>query len=102
MGFQKGNFIPPYKGDLVPSELCGDHEPNKPKKRNEINRKAFEKGGDYPLTRNLFVIIKDFQLENNLDEKAGRAYANLMLTGKGQAIIQKAGFIPIGYACPLR
>ncbi|QFS45367.1 hypothetical protein GXM_02844 [Nostoc sphaeroides CCNUC1] len=37
-----------------------------------------------------------------MDEKAGRAYANLMLTGKGQAIIQKAGFIPIGYACPLR
>ncbi|MDZ8033934.1 substrate-binding domain-containing protein [Nostoc sp. DedSLP04] len=98
LGFQKGNFIPPYKGDLVPSESCGDQ----PKKRNEINRKAFEKSGDYPLTRNLFVIIKDFQVENNLDEKAGRAYANLMLTGKGQAIIQKAGFIPIGYACPLR
>jgi len=98
LGLQKGNFIPPYKGDLVPSESCGDQ----PKKRNEINRKAFERGGDYPLTRNLFVIIKDFQVENNLDEKAGRAYANLMLTGKGQAIIQKAGFIPIGYACPLR
>ncbi len=90
---QQGNFIAPYKGSPVPPQSCG-----KPK-RNEINLDAFEKG-DYPLTRNLFVIVKDFQGDNNPEEKAGRAYADLMLTGEGQAKAKEAGFVPTHHACP--
>ncbi|MBD2358574.1 substrate-binding domain-containing protein [Tolypothrix sp. FACHB-123] len=89
---QQDNFIAPYRGNLVPPQLCGNQN------RNQINIAAFEKG-DYPLTRNLFVIIKDFPGESNPEEKAGRAYANLMLTGKGQAIIEEAGFVPTRNAC---
>jgi phosphate transport system substrate-binding protein len=95
LGLQQGNFIPPYQDPPVPPKSCGNP------KRNEINFQAFEKG-DYPVTRNLFVIIKDFPGENNPEEKAGRAYANLMLTGKGQAMVKKAGFVPIRPACPSR
>ncbi len=85
--------IAPYQGDLVPLESC-------PQQRNEINFAAF-KSGEYPLTRNLFVIIKDFPGENDAQEQAGRAYMNLLLTGKGQAMVKESGFVPVAQACPL-
>jgi len=46
----------------------------------------------YPITRRLFVIIRQ---DGNLDEQAGFAYANLLLSDEGQAIIQEKDFIPI-------
>lgn len=58
------------------------------------------KSGEYPLTRNLFVMIKDFPGENNAQEQAGRAYTNLILTGKGQGMVQEPGFVPVAQACP--
>ncbi|MFP4122623.1 MAG: substrate-binding domain-containing protein [Coleofasciculus sp.] len=84
--------IAPYQGDLVPPESC-------PQQRNEMNFAAF-KSGKYPLTRNLFVIIKDFPGEYNAEEQAGRAYTNLILTGKGQAMVKETGFVPVAQACP--
>ncbi|MEQ9551758.1 MAG: substrate-binding domain-containing protein [Coleofasciculus sp. G3-WIS-01] len=84
--------IAPYQGDLVPLESC-------PQQRNEINFAGF-KSGEYPLTRNLFVIIKDFPGENNTQEQAGRAYTNLILTGKGQGMVKEPGYVPIVQACP--
>ena len=89
---QQGDFISPYQGNYVLPESC-------PKQRNQINLKAFE-SGDYPITRNIFVIIKDFEGEKNPDEKAGKTYAELLLTGKGQAIVKNAGFVPVRYSCP--
>ncbi|MEC4816264.1 MAG: substrate-binding domain-containing protein [Scytonema sp. PMC 1069.18] len=94
LGLEPGNFIAPYKGFYKGLPQCL-------RERNEINLDAIEKG-DYPLTRILFVIIKNFPDDNNPEEKAGRAYANLMLTGEGQAIVEKAGFAPISRACPSR
>jgi len=46
----------------------------------------------YPITRRLFVIIRQ---DGNLDEQAGFAYANLLLSDEGQNIIQQKDFIPI-------
>lgn len=56
-----------------------------------VNQKAF-KDYSYPLTRRLFVVIKK---DGKLDEKAGIAYKNLLLTNEGQKLIKNAGFVPI-------
>ena len=57
----------------------------------EVNKIAFA-NGSYPLTRKLFVIIKR---DGRLDEQAGSAYANLLLTDEGQQLVEQAGFAPI-------
>jgi ABC-type phosphate transport system substrate-binding protein len=59
--------------------------------RNLVNVKAFQEGR-YPLTRRLFVVIRR---DGSLDELAGRAYANLLLSDEGQKIIEKAGFVAL-------
>lgn len=56
-----------------------------------LNKTAFA-NASYPLTRRLFVIIKR---DRQLDEQAGVAYANLLLSDEGQRLIDKAGFIPM-------
>lgn len=56
-----------------------------------VNKTAFS-NGSYPLTRRLFVIIKR---DGRLDEEAGIAYANLLLTDEGQRLMNQAGFVPI-------
>jgi len=56
-----------------------------------VNRAAFA-NGSYPLTRRIFVIIKR---DGRLDEQAGSAYTNLLLTDEGQKLVEQAGFVPI-------
>ncbi len=58
---------------------------------NQVNEAAF-RDGKYPLTRRLFVM---FRRDKTIDEQAGEAYVNLLLSKEGQAIIQKAGYVPI-------
>ncbi|MBD1808476.1 substrate-binding domain-containing protein [Microcoleus sp. FACHB-SPT15] len=77
-------FIAPYQGLLEPGEKC-------PGQNNELNLEALL-NGEYPITRRLFVIIKQ---NGQVDEQSGEAYAELLLTDEGQQLIQKAGFIPI-------
>lgn len=60
-------------------------------KETTVNKTAFA-NGSYPLTRPLFVIIKR---DGRLDEQAGIAYANLLLTNEGQQLVEQAGFVPI-------
>ncbi|WP_052672207.1 PstS family phosphate ABC transporter substrate-binding protein [Aliterella atlantica] len=55
-----------------------------------VNHFAFT-DGSYPLTRKLYVVVK----RGGIDEQAGVAYANLLLTAEGQRAIVKAGFAPI-------
>jgi phosphate transport system substrate-binding protein len=57
----------------------------------QINATAI-RDGSYPLTRRLFVVVRRDGL---LDEQAGIAYANLLLSIEGQRIIDKAGFVSI-------
>ena len=84
LGRNSNQLIPPYKQPFVPLSEC-------PSKRNEANTQAFL-SGEYPLTRRLFVIVKK---NNQIDQQAGEAYANLLLTEQGQAMIEKAGFVRI-------
>ena len=50
--------------------------------------------GSYPLIRRIFVILRE---DGEIDELAGRAYVNLLLSQEGQALIDKAGYLPIRY-----
>lgn len=59
----------------------------------QVNTDAFRQG-TYPLTRRLFVIIRR---DGSLDEQAGIAYSNLLLSKQGQQIARKAGFVPIRF-----
>lgn len=84
LGRQPGKFIPPYQEPFIPRTLC-------PGQRNQLNIEAFQTG-QYPITRNLFVVVKQ---NGQTEQQAGEAYANLLLTEQGQALIDKAGFVRI-------
>ena len=58
---------------------------------NQVNVEAF-RNGTYPLTRRLFVMIRR---DGSIDEQAGIAYSNFLLSKEGQQIIGKAGFVPL-------
>lgn len=73
-------FVAPYQ---EPSATCPT--------RNQLNTKAF-RDGTYPLTRNLLVIVKQ---NNDMEQKAGEAYANLLLSTPAQEAIAAAGFVRI-------
>ncbi|MBW4472883.1 MAG: PstS family phosphate ABC transporter substrate-binding protein [Stenomitos rutilans HA7619-LM2] len=81
---QPGQFVPPYQEPLVAPGNC-------PAQRNKINTNAFQ-SGQYPLTRNLFVVVKQ---NGAAEQQAGEAYANFLLTPQGQSLIKKAGFVSI-------
>ncbi|MEH1911771.1 phosphate ABC transporter substrate-binding protein [Nostoc sp.] len=83
LGRTSGQFVPPYQEPFIPPSEC-------PNKRNQLNSQAF-RSGDYAITRNLFVIVK----QNNQDQQAGEAYANWLLTPQGQELIEKAGFVKL-------
>lgn len=84
LGQTPTKFIPPYREPKVPTEECLH-------KRNQLNTKAI-KNGSYPLTTNLFVIIKH---NNAREQRAGEAYAKLLLSKQGQEAIEQAGFIKV-------
>jgi phosphate transport system substrate-binding protein len=76
--------VPPYKLPFIPAEQC-------PNQRNQLNGSAFQ-SGEYPITRKLFVIVKQ---NKGIEQQAGEAYANWLLTPEAQRIIEKAGFVSI-------
>jgi phosphate transport system substrate-binding protein len=84
LGRQTGQLVPPYKEPFVPLSQC-------PGLRNQLNIQAFQ-AGQYPITRNLFVVVKQ---NGQIDQQAGEAYAKLLLTGQGQELINQAGFVRI-------
>jgi len=55
------------------------------------NKQALQ-DGSYPLIRRIFVIYRQ---DGSLDEIAGRAYANLLLSTEGQQLVDRAGYLPI-------
>jgi phosphate transport system substrate-binding protein len=84
LGRTQGQFIAPYQEpSVLPSECPG--------KRNKLNIEAFQ-SGKYPITRNLFVVVKQ---NGQIEQQAGVAYANLLLTEQGQELITQAGFVKI-------
>ncbi len=79
-----GQFVPPYQEPLIPANQC-------PGQRNQLNIAAFQ-SGQYPLTRSLFVVIKQ---NGQIEQQAGEAYANLLLSKEGQDLIARTGFVKI-------
>jgi phosphate transport system substrate-binding protein len=78
-------FVPPYDSA---TETCTAATPR------QLNKTAF-RNEQYPLTRNLYAIYKDYPGDSNVEEQAGRSYVNLLLSDQGQQLIEKSGFIPI-------
>ncbi|EKQ70034.1 phosphate ABC transporter substrate-binding protein, PhoT family [Leptolyngbyaceae cyanobacterium JSC-12] len=77
-------FIAPYQEPLVPPEAC-------PAQRNQINLDVF-KSNTYPITRQLFVVIKQ---NGQIEQQAGEAYTSLLLTEQGQQLLNQTGFVRI-------
>jgi len=84
IGRTKEQFVTPYQQPEIAQSQC-------PNQRNQLNAENF-RNGNYPITRNLFVIIKQ---NGQSDQQAGEAYANWLLTPQGQELIEKAGFVRI-------
>ncbi|MEH1899758.1 MAG: substrate-binding domain-containing protein [Nostoc sp.] len=82
---QGNNFVAPYTEPPIKADQC-------PNQRNQLSIDAFKKG-QYPLTYLMFVIVK--QNKNSLEQQAGEAYAEMLLTTQGQKLINEAGFVPI-------
>jgi len=56
-----------------------------------VNNSAFS-DNSYPITRRLFIVVKR---DGKIDEQAGIAYVNLILSDEGQRLVEQAGFVPI-------
>ena len=50
------------------------------------------KSGNYPLTRRLFLVIRQ---DGTPDRLAGKSYAQMLLSNQGQEIIEQSGFVPL-------
>jgi phosphate transport system substrate-binding protein len=50
------------------------------------------KNGTYPLTRRLFVVIRQ---DGTPDQLAGKAYIEMLLSNQGQEIVEDSGFVPL-------
>ena len=57
----------------------------------EPNLELF-KNGSYPLTRRLFLVIRQ---DGTPDRLAGKAYAEMLLSKQGQEIVEQSGFVPL-------
>ena len=84
LGRTQGQYVAPYQEPFVTPSQC-------PSKRNQLNIEGFQ-SGKYPITRNLFVVVKQ---NGQIEEQAGLAYANLLLTEQGQKLISQQGFVRI-------
>lgn len=86
VGRRADTLVLPYQAPLVSTVECQGQG-----KRNQLNINSFQKG-DYPITRNLLVVVKQ---NNGSEQQAGEAYANLLLSAQGQELVNQAGFVRI-------
>ncbi|WP_008311646.1 PstS family phosphate ABC transporter substrate-binding protein [Leptolyngbya sp. PCC 6406] len=84
LGHEANALVQPYAEPYVPPSACPDQ-------RNQLNREGF-RSGDYPITRRMFVILRE---DGSADQQAGEAYAALLLSRQGQDLLNEAGFVPI-------
>ena len=56
-----------------------------------VNKQALL-DGSYPLIRRIFIIFRE---DGHLDELAGKAYIDLLLSTEGQRLIEEVGYLPI-------
>ena len=84
IGYDEKEFVSPYLEDPASNQDC-HATPHR------INHKSF-RDASYPLTNQLYVIFKQ---NGQIEEAAGFAYAQLLLSELGQRAIEKAGFLAI-------
>ncbi|NJM67056.1 MAG: phosphate ABC transporter substrate-binding protein [Acaryochloris sp. RU_4_1] len=84
LGLNPKRLIPPQLGARVSSSDC-------PSTRNRPNLAAF-RDGSYPMTRPLYVIVKENQ---DREQLIGDAYRDMMLSEQGQQVLEQAGFVRI-------
>ena len=84
IGTAAQQLVPPYQQPYVEPQDC-------PIRRNQLNLQAIG-NKTYPLTRPLYVIVKK---DGQAAEQAGTAYAALLQTPDGKALVNQAGFVPI-------
>ena len=84
LGRTQGKYVAPYQEPFVLPSEC-------PRSRNKLNIEAFQ-SGNYPITRNLFVVVKQ---NGQTEQQAGVAYANFLQTQQGQELISQTGFVRI-------
>ena len=87
IGNSGNNLIAPYKTPLRSPSDCQKGQ------RNQINTETI-KTQQYPLTRKIYAIYK---ADGANSQKAGEAYAHLLLTEQGQNLLEKAGFVSINH-----
>ncbi len=84
IGQSQGQLVAPYQEPLIPSNQC-------PGQRNRLNDDAL-RSGDYPLTRNLYIVWK---VDNGRSQQAGQAYLELLKTQQARDLLLKSGFVPL-------
>lgn len=84
LGLSPDQLIPPQLGSRVAAKDC-------PPTRNQPNLAAF-RDGSYPITRPLYVIVKE---NKDREQLIGEAYTDMMLSEQGQQLIEAAGFVRI-------
>ena len=62
-----------------------------PTVNNQLNIADF-KSGRYPLTRRIFIVLRE---DGTLDQKAGLFYANYLNGTEGKNKIERVGLLPI-------
>jgi serine/threonine protein kinase len=85
IGKTADNLVKPYQEPLQSPADCNKGQ------RNKLETKVI-KSQEYPLTRQIYVIIETTDLNRR---QAGEAYANLLKTKQGQSLLEKAGFVSI-------
>jgi ABC-type phosphate transport system substrate-binding protein len=85
LGYRSNEQVSPYLQPVVTPEHCSEQ------RRNQLNKQVFQ-DGTYPLTRKLFVVLRQGDQQAAV---AGEAYARFLLSPKGQELVEQAGFVRI-------
>ncbi|MEO1131325.1 MAG: substrate-binding domain-containing protein [Cyanobacteria bacterium J06639_1] len=84
IGREGSQWVHPAQQPPVAPETC-------PTQRDRLDLAAI-RSGEYPLTRNLYLVIGDRTVEA---ERAGKTFAEFILSDRGQHLVTEAGFVAI-------
>lgn len=85
IGTGNGKFVAPYRLPEIPAAVCSSRN------HNQVDPTVFQTAA-YPLLRKLSVIVIE---DGSPKQRAGEAYARMLKTAQGQALIKKAGYLSL-------
>ncbi len=83
IGTGNGKFVAPYQLPAVAPGDCSIQN------HNQVNPAVFQTAA-YPLLRKLSVVVVD---NDSLKQRAGEAYARMLQTAQGKALIKQTGYL---------